>query len=65
MIYYKDNELLIRTIQVTDAKIICEEEIAQGWHQTEEKYQMRIADNKSRVQLFVGILTDFSMVSGK
>jgi len=47
MIYYSDNDILIRTILESDARAICEEEIAQGWNQTEEKYHMRIADNAS------------------
>lgn len=47
MIYYQDNEIVIRSIQSEDAKIICEEEIAQGWNQIQEKYLMRIADHNS------------------
>lgn len=47
MIYYRDNDIVIRTILESDARTICEEEIAQGWNQTEEKYHMRIADNAS------------------
>ena len=47
MIYYNENDILIRTIEDSDAKIICEEECAQGWKQTEDKYRMRIADHKS------------------
>lgn len=45
MIYYNDTIVLIRTIQPSDTKVICEEEIAQGWHQTEEKYLMRLEDH--------------------
>lgn len=44
MIYYNENDILIRTIEETDAKIITEEERAQGWNQTEDKYWMRIRD---------------------
>lgn len=47
MVYYNENDILIRTIEDSDAKIICEEECAQGWNQTEDKYRMRIADHKS------------------
>lgn len=47
MIYDKQNRLLIRTILPTDPKIICAGEIAQGWHQTEDKYLQRLADNAS------------------
>lgn len=46
-VYYRDAELLIRSIRDEDARVICAEEIAQGWNQTEEKYIARIADHKS------------------
>lgn len=42
MIYFKDNEILIRDMIQSDAQIITDEEIAQGWHQTIEKYEMRL-----------------------
>lgn len=45
MIYYEENDILIRSIEESDAKIITEEERAQGWDQTEEKYWMRIRDH--------------------
>ncbi len=47
MIYFSDDTLLIRTIEETDPEILCEEEIAQGWQATEEKYWTRVADNAS------------------
>lgn len=47
MIYYNRENILIRTMEEPDAKIITDEEIAQGWNQTEEKYQMRIRDHES------------------
>ena len=47
MLYYQDDEITIRTIRDSDAQIICDEEIAQGWNQTTEKYLTRIADNSS------------------
>lgn len=47
MIYYKDKEILIRTILQADAQLICDEEIAQGWNQTVDKYLMRLEDNRS------------------
>lgn len=47
MRYYNDDIILIRTIVQSDAKTICEEEIAQGWQQTEDKYLTRIADHAS------------------
>lgn len=42
MIYYHDKELLIRDMVQSDAQIITDEEIAQGWDQTIEKYEMRL-----------------------
>ena len=46
-VYYKDENILIRTILPADAQIICDEEIAQGWNQTIDKYLMRIKDNST------------------
>ena len=45
MVYYFDEEVLIRTIIETDTKTICEEEMAQGWQANEEKYLTRLADD--------------------
>lgn len=42
MVYYKDDNILIRDMTQSDAQIITCEEIAQGWHQTIEKYEMRL-----------------------
>lgn len=47
MIYCNEQDILIRTILPSDTKIICDEEIAQGWNQTEEKYLQRLADHIS------------------
>lgn len=44
MIYYDDKEILIRDMMQGDAGIITEEEIAQGWHQSIEKYESRLKD---------------------
>lgn len=44
MIYYQDKDILIRDMQPEDAQIITDGEIAQGWHQTTEKYEMRLRD---------------------
>ena len=44
LIYYHDKDILIRDMQQSDAQIITEEEIAQGWHADIEKYQMRLRD---------------------
>lgn len=42
MVYYEDETIRIRDMVRSDAKIITSEEIAQGWHQTVEKYEMRL-----------------------
>lgn len=43
MIYYSDNEILIRNLRPEDAQIITDEEIAQGWDSSVDKYEMRLA----------------------
>ncbi len=47
MEYYNDGTILIRTIARSDARIICDAEIAQGWQQSVDKYIARIEDNDS------------------
>lgn len=42
MVYYKDSDLLIRTMIQKDAQTITAEEIAQGWPQTIDKYEKRL-----------------------
>ena len=42
MIHYKDNNILIRDMIQSDAQIITDEEIAQGWNQSIDKYKMRL-----------------------
>lgn len=42
MIYYRDDKILIRTIEQRDAQTITDEEIAQGWNADVEKYEMRL-----------------------
>ncbi|MBR3109010.1 MAG: GNAT family N-acetyltransferase [Clostridia bacterium] len=44
MIYYQDEDILIRDMLPSDGPIFTEEEIAQGWHATVEKYEMRLRD---------------------
>ena len=44
MIYYNDEHILIRDMIPSDAQIITDEEIAQGWHQSVEKYLERLQD---------------------
>ena len=46
MIYYEDSEILIRNMQDEDAQIITDEEVAQGWEATVDKYEMRIKDQR-------------------
>lgn len=41
MIYYKEGDILIRNLEQKDIQIITDEEIAQGWDATTEKYEMR------------------------
>ncbi len=50
MLYYKDEKIIIRDMVQSDAQIITCEEVAQGWNQTIEKYEMRLqhqAEGKS------------------
>ncbi len=44
MIYYRDENITIRDLQEADAQIITDEEIAQGWHATIDKYLIRLKD---------------------
>ena len=47
MIYYDNGEIVIRDMVEGDARIITDEEIAQGWRQSVEKYETRL---RHRVQ---------------
>jgi len=47
MLYYKNGKIKIRDMENSDPRIITEAEIAQGWHQTEEKYLQRLRDVES------------------
>lgn len=44
MIYFEDDEIRIRDFVQSDAAIITQEEIAQGWNTTIEKYEKRLKD---------------------
>ena len=44
MVYYQDEDVLIRDMVTADAQIITDEEIARGWHQSIEKYENRLRD---------------------
>ena len=49
MIYCKDEAILVRTMVPEDAQIITEAEIAQGWQQTIDKYEMRLRQRPTNV----------------
>lgn len=42
MVYYNENDILIRNMRQSDAPIITNKEIAQGWNANVEKYEMRL-----------------------
>ena len=42
MVFYRDDEMLIRNMQESDAQIITDCEILQGYHASVEKYRMRL-----------------------
>ena len=42
MVYYEQGDILIRDMVPGDAPILTREEIAQGWDQSIEKYEMRL-----------------------
>lgn len=44
MIYYHENNIIVRNMRQSDAQLITDEEIAQGWDATIEKYEMRLKD---------------------
>lgn len=53
MIYYNENNILIRNMVKSDVKNICLEETAQGWHPSEGKYLQRLddQDNEKSISL--------------
>ena len=44
MIYYNDDELIIRNMEESDARVFTDEEKAQGWDADISKYRTRIRD---------------------
>ena len=46
MIWYEDDELLIRSMEETDARIFFDEYTAQGWHPDLSVYQRRLKDQE-------------------
>ena len=44
MVYYKDDELIVRSLEEADAQIFTDEFTAQGWHPDIAVYQGRLRD---------------------
>jgi len=44
MVYYKDEDLVIRNMEEADTQILTDEYAAQGWHSDVEYYLMRIRE---------------------
>ena len=44
MVYYQDEEMLIRDMETADAQVFYDEYTAQGWHPEVEYYLMRIRE---------------------
>ena len=44
MLYYSDDELMIRNMEEADAQVFTDEETAQGWHTDISKYLTRLRD---------------------
>lgn len=47
-IYYTDDQITIRDMRQEDAAIITQEEIAQGWDASVDKYEMRLRDRQEK-----------------
>ena len=47
MIYYQDDDILVRDLERADADIIAAGEVAQGWNATPEKYLLRLKDREA------------------
>ena len=47
MVYYNDNELMIRNMEKADARIFTDEETAQGWHTDISKFSARLEDQSA------------------
>ena len=44
MVYFQDEELVIRNMEEADGPVFVEEFTAQGWHPDIEDYRMRMKD---------------------
>ncbi|NCA67617.1 MAG: GNAT family N-acetyltransferase [Clostridia bacterium] len=51
MIYYKDEHVLIRGLDKSDAAVFAAEECAQGWHTEEAKFISRLKDVKDGIAI--------------
>ena len=47
MVYYSDETICVRDLETGDISILVDEEIAQGWDATADKYEMRIRDREA------------------
>ncbi len=47
-VYYTDKQITIRDMRQEDAAVITQEEIAQGWDATVDKYEMRLRDRQEK-----------------
>jgi len=47
MVYYRDQEVTIRSMVSADAQAIADEEIRQGWNASADKYEMRLRDQEA------------------
>ena len=46
MVYYQDEELIVRDLEEEDAQIFTDEFTAQGWHPSIDTYKRRLTDQK-------------------
>lgn len=51
MTYYQDSEISIRDLVASDAQIITDGEIAQGWNQNIDKYLKRLKDQAEGISI--------------
>ena len=49
MVYFENAAIRIRDMEPSDAQVITDGEIAQGWHQTVDKYLNRLRDQAEAI----------------
>ena len=49
MVYFENAAIRIRDLEHADAQVITDGEIAQGWHQTVDKYLNRLRDQAEAI----------------